>query len=169
VETLDATSPLLPLPAPPTSSSPHRAFLHRRLHLRVTLTVGERALIPSLCGAWPSSQGRARPRASCRVDAVALCDAGLRARLGYLFVQVPQPSSPRAHPTCRPPFLLCLPPFYRSSCRRRGLGRRHGRGLDARTHALSLSTARLCTHARARVLQGRRRPDPFIPLSLDRS
>jgi hypothetical protein len=50
---LDVAPPLLPLPAPPTSSSLHRAFLRRRLHLRVTLTVGERTLIPSLFGAWP--------------------------------------------------------------------------------------------------------------------
>jgi hypothetical protein len=38
--------------------------------------------------------------------AVTLCDADHRARLGYLFVQVPQPSSPRAHPACRPSFLV---------------------------------------------------------------
>jgi hypothetical protein len=42
----------------------------------------------------------------CRCRVVALCDAGHQARLGYLFVQVPQPSSPHAHPACCPSFLV---------------------------------------------------------------
>jgi hypothetical protein len=50
-------SPLLPLPALPSSSSPHRAFLHRHLHLLVAQTVGERITVLSSCGARPSSRG----------------------------------------------------------------------------------------------------------------
>jgi hypothetical protein len=69
----DATPPLLPLPVPPTSSLPRQAFLHHRLHLLVVQTVVERILIPKLCGAWPSRQGRSHPRAPCRVAAVPSC------------------------------------------------------------------------------------------------
>jgi hypothetical protein len=48
---------------------PVSSFFHRRLHLQVMLTVGERALIPNLYGVWPSSQGRGDLRAPCRVTA----------------------------------------------------------------------------------------------------
>jgi hypothetical protein len=70
---LDATPPPLPLPASLSSSSPRQAFLHRHLHLLVAQTIGKHILIPSSCGAWPSSQGRSHPSAPCRVAAVPSC------------------------------------------------------------------------------------------------
>jgi hypothetical protein len=39
----------------------------------VAQTVGERALIPNLCSAWPLSQCRGHPRVLCRVAATPSC------------------------------------------------------------------------------------------------
>jgi hypothetical protein len=83
-------------------------------------------------------------------------------------VQVPQPSSPRVRPTCRPSFLFC-PPFYRSRVATvvpavaMALA-----SMCARTRLSSRPRARAPTHVHAFAREGGR-PDPFIPLSLDRS
>jgi hypothetical protein len=117
---------------------PRRAFLHCRLHLWVTLTIGEHAVNPSLCGTWPSSQGRSHPRAFCRVAAAPSRCVMPAFEPGWDIFSCRCHSRLRRTrtPLAALPFLFRLS-FYRSSCRRRGPGRRHGRGLDTCTRAPS--------------------------------
>jgi hypothetical protein len=166
---LDAAPPLLPLPAPPTSSSPHRAFLHRCLHLRVTVTVGERTLIPSLRGARPSSQSCDRPRARCRVAIAPSCCVMPAIEPGWDIFSCRCHSRPARAPRL-PSFLSCSAPRSTGCC------------VAAVDPAVAMAVA--STHARTRLrsqpracapthvhafARGGVKPDPFIHLSLDRS
>jgi hypothetical protein len=99
--------PFLPDDSPsPTSSSSSlascTASLHRRAPLRPVATEVRTPVSPLLWTPRPSSRGRT-PAAPCRRAATG--DAGHRARLGRVFLQVPPPSPTRA---CRLPRLAPL-------------------------------------------------------------
>jgi hypothetical protein len=105
----------------------------------------------------------------CRHRTVALCDAGHRARLGYLSCRC-HSCLRRAHAPCWPSSLSC------------SATRPTGRRVAVVVHAVAMAVASTRAHTRLRsqprarapthVLAFARegvKPDPFIPLSLDRS
>jgi hypothetical protein len=143
-------SPLLPLPAPPSSSSPRRAFLHSLLHLLVAQTVGERITVLSSYGARPSSRGHLSS-----LGCSPSCPKHRRASAPALVMPAFEPGweSISCRCCCRP--RRARNPLADISLAIPGssLGRRvaavvpsRRRGLDVRVHRTFLGT-HPCTHA----------------------
>jgi hypothetical protein len=84
---------IAPPPSSSSSSASHAASLHRRAPLRPVATEVRTPVSPHLWTPRPSSRGRTPAAPRCRA---AAGNAGHRARLGRVFLQVSPPSPTRA-------------------------------------------------------------------------